>query len=58
MCKRGQGFRVRTEREKHRNGTERAKSAEGIGTGSRALDKGYRTHGCHESEDVWQPCGR
>ena len=26
--------------------------------GSRALGKEYRTHGCHESEDMWQPCGR
>ena len=45
------------EEEKQWSGTERAKGTEGIGIESRVLGKGYRTHGCHESEDVWQPCG-
>ena len=49
----GKGFRNRTEREKCRSGTERVKSVEEPGTGSKALGKGYRTHGCHESQDVW-----
>ena len=53
----GKGFKIEMEREKQWNGTGRVKGMEGIGTGSRALGKGYRTHGCHESEDVWQPCG-
>ena len=44
-------------REKHWNGMERVKGMEGIGTELRALGKEYRTHGCHESQDVWQPCG-
>ena len=54
----GKGFRIGTEREKQWNGTERVKGTEGIGTRSRVLGKGYKTHGCHESEDMWQPCGR
>ena len=54
----GKGLRSGTDREKRWNGTEGVKSMEGIGTGLRALGKGYKTHGCHESEDVWQPCGR
>ena len=52
------GLRSKTDKEKQWNGTEGVKGMEGIGSGSRALGKGYKTHGCHESEDVWQPCGR
>ena len=52
----GKGFRVRMKREKHRNRMERIKSIEGPETGSRVLGKEYRTHGCQESQDVWQPC--
>ena len=51
--KQGKGYRIGTEGEKEWNGTERAKDTEGIGTGSRALGKEYRTHGCHESGDMW-----
>ena len=54
----GKGFRVGTERKEHRNRAERVKGMEGPETGSRVLGKEYRTHGCHKSEDVWQPCGR
>ena len=49
----GKGLRSRTDRKKQWNGTEGVKGTEEIGTGLRALGKGYKTHGCHESEDMW-----